>query len=70
MRPKVGAVYTVRPRIGVPSACPLLRKPHVKLVLNIEVKNPRCLSFLLTPQENRPPRRLKKKSEVQTYVAV
>ncbi|GBP17888.1 hypothetical protein EVAR_7881_1 [Eumeta japonica] len=37
----------------------ILQPPHVKLVLNIQVEDPRCPSFLPTPQEIRSPRRSK-----------
>ncbi|GBP43242.1 hypothetical protein EVAR_39300_1 [Eumeta japonica] len=52
------------------SVAVVLPQPYVKLMLNIQIENPRCPSFLLTPQENRSTRRPRSKSEVRDYALV
>ncbi|GBP39160.1 hypothetical protein EVAR_26946_1 [Eumeta japonica] len=52
------------------SVAVVLQQAYVKLVLNKEVENSRCPSFLPTPQGNRSPRGLKDKYEVLTYATM
>ncbi|GBP75772.1 hypothetical protein EVAR_60085_1 [Eumeta japonica] len=69
-RTRLKMIEATRPPRSSSPAVVVLQQPYVKLVLKIQIENPRCPSFMPTPPENRSPKPLEDKSEVRAYAAV